>query len=75
MEDGLGKVDRCLGTSFWSRFGELGGNGRDMGDIGSWAADHQLCIWKWVAGELGRQSGRGRGGSGEKPVVKCGFLY
>lgn len=60
-EDGFGESEQmCLGISFWSRYGEVGGSGGAMGDVGGW------CIWKWIAGELGRPSRRGRGGSGER---------
>lgn len=61
VEDGFGESDQmCVGTSFWSRYRELGGSGGAMGDVGS------RCIWKWVAGELGRPNRRGRGGSRER---------
>lgn len=42
-EDAFGESEQlCLGTSFWSRFGELGGSGGDMGDFASRAADQSL---------------------------------
>lgn len=60
-EDGFGESEQmCLGISFWSRYGKVGGSGGAMGDVGGW------CIWKWIRGELGRLSRRGRGGSGER---------
>lgn len=35
-EDGFGEREQmCLGTSFWSRFGELGGSGGDMVMLGA----------------------------------------
>lgn len=60
-EDGFGESEQmCLGTFFWSRFGELGGNGGDMGDVGSRVTDHPLRVWKWIAGERGGRRGRGQ---------------
>ena len=63
----LGKVNRCV----WGH-----PSGVDMGNLGEVVGIRvgSLCIWKWITGELGKQRGRGRGGSGERPVVRCGFL-
>lgn len=65
----LGKVNRCV----WGH-----PSGVDMGNLGEVAGRRvtvgSLRVWKWIAGELGKQSGRGGGGSRVRPVVRCGFL-
>ena len=53
-EDGFGESEQmCLGTSFWSRYGELGGSGGDK----SWELVY-LEMDHWGAGQAARERQR-----------------
>lgn len=49
----------CLRTPFWSRFVELG-EGWGPCYMESWTSDHPPVCWEMIAGERGRQGGRGQ---------------